>query len=690
MKQLCLAVERPFVAFIVVLALTAISLLGIGHLRFNGDLLGALDRGTETGVALQEFEDRFPNRVGEEVFLIETQDFGDPENYRALEDLVFELLLTPGVASVASVFTVPNAEGRPFLEAAADSGLDEPDRISALLDSSPLAASLITVGRGETLIIVLPERDVPEAELLASLEEAFVLFDERLRVSPLGVRSLEREISRGLLKDQRILTPISLLVCLLVAAILLRSPRASLACGLPAVFGLLWFLGFLGLTGIEMTFFVALVPTVIVVLGLADAVHVYFAVQRSGAEAETAKDALSLGMDETVPAVILTTATSAIAFLSILVIGAPSLSQLAIAGGAGMALVLVSVLLVFPLSYRLFMGRKSARAPLPFYRALGFARDLRGAPGRGVLIGLALVAALFAIQRQSEVGFGYEENIPRTSYTREAFIRSRDAGLGTGSLFVILDDQDGVPGIGDADASRLRSLASTVYQVPESDAFSQVPSGLIAADELAYALPVPMTLGLGSVAVQDFAQELRERLADAGLGDVQVIGYPLLATTDIPPLIQDLRTAFYVALAFIAILAAVTLGSVRLAAVAVIPNILPIYFVEAALVIFQRSTTMSDTVALIVAFGIAVDNSVHFLNRFRLAQARSDAVGEALEDVTAPVSATTILLVAGFGATLFSVLPSVANFGVLVALALMAALAVVLFLLPSFLDWSET
>ena len=60
--------------------------------------------------------------------------------------------------------------------------------------------------------------------------------------------------------------------------------------------------------------------------------------------------------------------------------------------------------------------------------------------------------------------------------------------------------------------------------------------------------------------------------------------------------------------------------SVRLGLLALVVNLIPILGVEAWLVLWGRELTIMNMIALTVAFGIAVDDTLHFLNRLRLAR----------------------------------------------------------------------
>jgi predicted RND superfamily exporter protein len=142
--------------------------------------------------------------------------------------------------------------------------------------------------------------------------------------------------------------------------------------------------------------------------------------------------------------------------------------------------------------------------------------------------------------------------------------------------------------------------------------------------------------------------------------------------------------------ALVTLLAAVLLRSISIALISVAPNLIPILGIEAWLLIWGRPMTITDAIGLTIAFGIAVDNAIHLLNRLRLERAslghptRAE-ISAAITAVVPPIATTTLILAAGLGTTVFSALPSAALFGQLVTGAMILAFLADLFLFPSLL-----
>jgi len=213
---------------------------------------------------------------------------------------------------------------------------------------------------------------------------------------------------------------------------------------------------------------------------------------------------------------------------------------------------------------------------------------------------------------------------------------------------------------------------------------------MAAGDGTAHALPVQLAIAAGDVLADQGLSALRERLEAAGLAQqVQIIGPGHALLTEGPRLVSSLRWGLYTTILAVALLVAVVYRSTRLALVALVVNVIPILGVEVWLVLIGRELTIMNMIALTVAFGIAVDDTLHFLNRLRLARgSTTERVDQALAEAAPPMVATTAILLGGLVVTLASALPGLAVYGGLIALAVALALAADLFLLPGLIRWS--
>ncbi|MCS6759370.1 MAG: hypothetical protein MO852_10580 [Candidatus Devosia euplotis] len=114
-------------------------------------------------------------------------------------------------------------------------------------------------------------------------------------------------------------------------------------------------------------------------------------------------------------------------------------------------------------------------------------------------------------------------------------------------------------------------------------------------------------------------------------------------------------------------------GSLRVALASIVPNLFPILGDEAYLWLSGAGLQLTTIIALTVAFGIAVNDTIHFFSRYahgRQEEQRDHigAVKNTMERIGGAIAATTIILCAGTAIVAFSELSQVALFSLSLAL----------------------
>jgi predicted RND superfamily exporter protein len=383
----------------------------------------------------------------------------------------------------------------------------------------------------------------------------------------------------------------------------------------------------------------------------------------------------------------MTSLTSAIALASFGFAGADALWGLAIWGPIAVFCGFAAVCVLFPLLSRLLIRDGMAR-PAGFSAVLRPAnRGLRHPRAMVVLTVLVTLVLLPAFNR-AEPAFSFSEHIRDTSPLGQDMAFLEAEGLGSASLFVVIDDTDGLPGLSEADGPRLAEAAQAALGgvgAPSEGAVPQVPERFRAADGLAVALPVLLPLSVTPDVFGTELEALRAALEAAGLSDTtELAGQSLLAHDVVPATVSAMRVSFYIALGAIALVVAVSQRSLVLSLLATGISALPMLAIEGALVLSGQGMTMTAAFALTVAFGIAVDDTIHYINRWQLAKGGRDArLADAMRHAGPPMVATTLLMTLGFGATIFSATASLPQFGMYVMLALWMALIADLLFLPA-------
>ncbi|MFN3953501.1 MAG: efflux RND transporter permease subunit [Pararhodobacter sp.] len=691
---------RPVLLGLVLLGMSLLAGVQAAGLRTAVDLSGLVDPRGAAVEDLRSYQVRFGRIAGDEIYRLDTDTLADEERLRALEDLVLELHFVDGVAEVISLFSVPQPGGAsswmlgPELQS-----LPPLERLQALRAASPVAAQLLAADLGATLVVVLPEPGRGGEGLAGRLGAALVAANAatggHFGIQPVGLAEVNRAIGRALIRDLRLLTPGAVILCMLLTALMFRSWRAVLVCTLPPVVGILWFFGVIAAWGVSIDPLMGALPVVLIVLCFSDSMHLYHAAIRAMQRGLAPRDAILRALAETAPAAVLTSLTTILAFASLTLQGAPSLTRMGQAGILGMLLCLLAWALLTPLLMQV-LGAPGGSARVPgLLRAIvaparNMARRVRLVP---VLAMLGLMVLLYA-QSQTRIGFRYGEYLPAAAPVTQALLDMEARGMGSDRLFLVIETQPllATPPTGEGAPANAMAAARALWgaEFAEGANAPALLERLAAADGSAHVFPVQLPILAGGEAADAALRDLKARITDAGLAEVAWLAGPSHALlTEGPRLVERLRLGLYLTIGSITLLIGLAFGSARLALLALVPNLVPILGVEAWLVLSGRDLTIMNVIALTVAFGIAVDDTLHVLNRFRLARGATVGarIDEALGHAGPPMLATTLILMGGLMVTLLSALPGVALFGGLIALAVLLALLADLFVLPALMRW---
>jgi predicted RND superfamily exporter protein len=123
-----------------------------------------------------------------------------------------------------------------------------------------------------------------------------------------------------------------------------------------------------------------------------------------------------------------------------------------------------------------------------------------------------------------------------------------------------------------------------------------------------------------------------------------------------------------------------------LAAIALVPNALPILVVMGAMGWLGLKINMGAAMIAAVSLGLSVDSSIHYLTSFQRARRAGKSVHDSLTEVQQTVGRavvfSTLALIVGFAVLTTSDFVPTIYFGTLVSLAMLGGLAGNLVILP--------
>jgi predicted RND superfamily exporter protein len=180
---------------------------------------------------------------------------------------------------------------------------------------------------------------------------------------------------------------------------------------------------------------------------------------------------------------------------------------------------------------------------------------------------------------------------------------------------------------------------------------------------------------------------VRDLVGDAA--EVRITGSVFAASEVVGALVQDLIRSFGGALLLISLLMGAMLRSLRLLAVALVPNLLPIVATAGVMGFAGIHLNLNTMLVASIALGIAVDDTIHFLYQFaarrREGAGSEAALAHAFQHSGRAMVGTSLVLAAGFAVFQAAQMVNVGEFGMLVAITVGFALLFDLILTPALL-----
>lgn len=739
------SVRRPLIAVLVLAAISAISAYGVTRLGFEDDLRSLMRSKSETFQVYDRFFTQFTDIENQIFLLAEGDDLIVRDRLEALRNLHLDLQFVDGVSSVVSIFTArqpPNENGDP--EPVFPEDLPEGQALRALVDEArahPLLGGKMLAPDGTaTLVIVGLREGLSEfdelSETMAGIMDVadFATEDSGVSVVATGAPAFRLEVLNTIRSDLHMLNLFGALIAITVCAFLFRRPLWVLLASLAPLVGVLWTLGGFGLTGIKVTAMSNILPTLILVIGFSDSLHMVSSIRRYMLAGSVPADAVRRSVSEVGPACAMTTITTMIALGSLMMSQSLTVAEFGMVGALAVFGAFVAVVGLVPAMAMLVLPQQMQQSTGSSVRIMDYARSASEAAWRGINrapyavagTGLAVLVVTGIGYLQLEPKYDYREYLSRESEANLAIDRINDKLGGTDSVFVLVertggesaDAPDPVAVVRAAhhameevpDLLNVISLMSAIeWLVPEEGTLPDAGEGTSpeAGQELLERLPdhyahrfaarsgdawllsgyIPATPSPVTLARLDTIEKALDGVRAASPGyDLSVTGLVTVAARESGNMIMGLKTNLTLAVFVILAIIALTSGSMVLAGLAAVPNIMSLTIVAAALAVLDSGFQFTSAIALTVAFGIAVDNTVHFIHRYRLerrGQDVSQALAATMTTVGPVLIAATAVLALGLLVTQFSVLPMVELFGRLCIVILCTALFATLLVLPA-------
>ena len=165
-----------------------------------------------------------------------------------------------------------------------------------------------------------------------------------------------------------------------------------------------------------------------------------------------------------------------------------------------------------------------------------------------------------------------------------------------------------------------------------------------------------------------------------------ITGTAHLLDLNMRTLSMSMMKGLLLASAIIALIMGILYRSVIMVVIAMIPNLFPLLFIGGIMGYMGIDLKITTAIIFTIAFGIAVDDTIHFLSKFKLELNKGKNVMQALRttyiSTGKAIILTTLILSSGFLMLMFSSFQGTFIMGLLVSLSLLFAVVADLLLLP--------
>ncbi len=548
-------------------------------------------------------------------------------------------------------------------------------------------------------------------------------------VQPTGIPQVRVDVVRSMVRDQLVFVPVIGAAFALIGLAVFRRPGvawAPLTCVLVAD---LWAVCALVASGVVLNMLSVLVPILVVVIGIADGVHLTGRYRDELAESGS-EEALVRTLAHMGPACFLTTFTTAAGFASLAVADTPVLVEFGLHAAFAVLVCWAATMVLLPawlvaLPPRAFRvaGASRSRGMLRVVDAFVARRAPLVLAGCVVAM-VAAAAAGSTIQPNSHLTDMYRDDHPQARA-----IATADARLG--GIIPVMVHVEGEPGalLEPSNLARIQRMESALRESNGAGWTMSLSGGLLRLHETLRGEPrLPPTGGaasqevllaelsgfeplrglatpeldqarilalcrdiggVGFIALRDHLIGVADEIFEGSGLRVEVTGDGLVTSAGIHRLMSDLIASVGVIYAVIGVTLWGLSRSLRVALVAALPNVLPLVFLTASLAALGLDVQTHNVACFSIAIGLAVDDTIHFVARFGQERRAGRSVGEAVsrtyQGAGHAIVLTSILLICGFGLLIASDLTATRQLGYLTCLTVVAALIGDLLMLPAML-----
>ncbi|MEN8857251.1 MAG: efflux RND transporter permease subunit [Flavobacteriaceae bacterium] len=749
--------KNRYLILILIAIATAFLVSQMKHMRFSYTEANLLPEDHEVNIQYNKFLEIFGEEGNLILLAIKDSTVFTPEKFNAWNSLaksfdsLSEVEFTLSIADVKTLKA--DRKNRKFiLEAIYEGELKTQNKVDAikkeLFEKLPFYNNLLynkKTGTIQTAIYIDKEivnTPVRKAFVFKKLIPIIDSFEKKtgmdVRVS--GMPYIRTINSQNIVDEIQLFVGGALLITAIIFFFFFRSFRATFITLLVVTVGVTWAFGFIGLLGYEITVLSALIPPLIIVIGVPNAVFLINKYQQEIKEHGQQAKALQRVISKIGNATLMTNITTASGFATFVFVKSQLLREFGILASINILSIFVLALLIIPILYS-FMPTPKEKHLNHLERqwmenVVNWMEKMVREQRIGIYITTVIVIILGIVGLyQIKVSGSLIEDMPKSKafYKDIKFFENQFGGIMPLEILIDTKKEEGVMKL--STLKRMEKINETIESFPElstpvsivnlvkyskqafykgNPKYYQLPTSQEQSYIFAYTKNSDGNANMLKNFVNSTGQYARITtfMKDIGTDKMDVIQERLqqVVTKEFPEdkynvsftgkalvflkgtnyLISNLVFSLSLAIILIALFMAWMFRSFRMILISIIPNMLPLLITAGLMGFFGIPIKPSTILVFSIAFGISVDDTIHFLAKYRQELKANNwkirkSVYAALRETGVSMFYTSIVLFFGFLVFTVSSFGGTIALGGLVSITLLFAMVSNLLLLPSLL-----
>jgi predicted RND superfamily exporter protein len=745
-----ISIERPksvlLIGFILIFAAT----FGAKNLYFRGDYKVFFEPENPQRVAFEQMQNTFSKNENASIIVApRSGNIFTAETLTMIKEMTDEAWQTPLSIRVDSLsnfqYTWAEEDDMIVEDLVMDSAqLDKEAiaRVRSIALSEPNLVGRMVSEQGHVAIVNitvnLPDGD-QTAEVFEITNSVKALSDKYQSLYPehdfyhTGMVLMNNSFASSAKKDAETLVPMMFLAIVLVMWILLRTFIGTISTIIVIIASISTTMGISGWLGMFLSTATVNVPTMVMTLAVADCIHVISSMLYAMRQGKPKAEALAYSIQLNKMPIFITSVTTGIGFLTLNFAAVPILADLGNLTALGVIFACVFSLVLLPALMMTLPMRnvREVRQSNGYTERFGewvITNHKRILPFTFVV---AVVAVGFSFKNQlNDVATEYfddttefrqstnfqQDNLSGMTSIDFAIFTNKESGINSPEVLVLIDEfsewlrtqpeVDHVATIVDTFKRLNKNMHAdeeSYYRLPEDQELAaqylllyemSLPYGLDLNNQLDInksATRIMTTVqNLGSKELTDLEKRTQDWFAEHAPDLTLTVASPNLMFAHIGEAnMKSMLQGTAVALVLISALLVFALRSWRMGVISLIPNLLPAGIGFGIWGLYSAEINLGLSIVLSMTLGIIVDDTVHFLSKYRHARVEGKTAEEGVRFAFASVGRalwiTTLVLVLGFSVLTLSPFALNSDMGMLTGIIIAVALAVDFLFLPPFL-----